>query len=241
MNGRVLIRQRNRHVANAAAHGAETDSKLVARRRSRRSRRTAGCTPAAGRNRRVGRVDIAEVRRTQIAVRDLMSGITPHLTKMAYRFSAFKDPNPCPLTVIDRGRSAQAFPNFIALREGRGVQGRTLDRPQIAFELLGARGPQNNRVDAVTREYPVERQLDQAAPVPLGNGFQLFHCAETTLMPVAVLIYRIAVEARPFDRPFVGAVFTRQPRISDLAPLTARVYTLTRRSATISPPERGGG
>ena len=30
-------------------------------------------------------------------------------------------------------------------------------------------------------------------------------------------------------------------RISDLAPLTARVYTLTRRSATISPPERGGG
>ena len=31
------------------------------------------------------------------------------------------------------------------------------------------------------------------------------------------------------------------PRISDLAPLTARVYTLTRRSATISPPERGGG
>ncbi len=29
--------------------------------------------------------------------------------------------------------------------------------------------------------------------------------------------------------------------ISDLAPLTARVYTLTRRSATISPPERGGG
>ena len=32
-----------------------------------------------------------------------------------------------------------------------------------------------------------------------------------------------------------------QARISDLAPLTARVYTLTRRSATISPPERGGG
>ena len=32
-----------------------------------------------------------------------------------------------------------------------------------------------------------------------------------------------------------------QTRISDLAPLTARVYTLTRRSATISPPERGGG
>ncbi len=30
-------------------------------------------------------------------------------------------------------------------------------------------------------------------------------------------------------------------RISDLAPLTARVYTLTRRSGTISPPERGGG
>ena len=30
-------------------------------------------------------------------------------------------------------------------------------------------------------------------------------------------------------------------RISDLAPLTARVYTLTRRSTTISPPERGGG
>ena len=30
-------------------------------------------------------------------------------------------------------------------------------------------------------------------------------------------------------------------RISDLAPLAARVYTLTRRSATISPPERGGG
>ena len=35
-----------------------------------------------------------------------------------------------------------------------------------------------------------------------------------------------------------GSVLTR---ISDLAPLTARVYTLTRRSATISPPERGGG
>ena len=32
-----------------------------------------------------------------------------------------------------------------------------------------------------------------------------------------------------------------ESRISDLAPLTARVYTLTRRSATISPPERGGG
>ena len=32
-----------------------------------------------------------------------------------------------------------------------------------------------------------------------------------------------------------------QARISDLAPLAARVYTLTRRSATISPPERGGG
>ena len=30
-------------------------------------------------------------------------------------------------------------------------------------------------------------------------------------------------------------------RISDLAPLMARVYTLTRRSATISPPGRGGG
>ena len=30
-------------------------------------------------------------------------------------------------------------------------------------------------------------------------------------------------------------------RISDLAPLTARVYALTRRSATISPPGRGGG
>ncbi len=30
-------------------------------------------------------------------------------------------------------------------------------------------------------------------------------------------------------------------RISDLAALTARVYTLTRRSATISPPGRGGG
>ncbi len=28
---------------------------------------------------------------------------------------------------------------------------------------------------------------------------------------------------------------------STLAPLTAQVYTLTRRSATISPPERGGG
>ncbi len=33
----------------------------------------------------------------------------------------------------------------------------------------------------------------------------------------------------------------RQARISDLAALTARVYTLTRRSATISPPGRGGG
>ena len=33
----------------------------------------------------------------------------------------------------------------------------------------------------------------------------------------------------------------RYARIFDLAPLTARVYTLTRRSATISPPERGGG
>ena len=32
-----------------------------------------------------------------------------------------------------------------------------------------------------------------------------------------------------------------QSRISDLAALTARVYTLTRRSATISPPGRGGG
>ena len=30
-------------------------------------------------------------------------------------------------------------------------------------------------------------------------------------------------------------------RISDLAPLTARVYALPRRSATISPPGRGGG
>ena len=38
----------------------------------------------------------------------------------------------------------------------------------------------------------------------------------------------------------VGESYTL-PRISDLAPLTARVYTLTRRSATISPPERGGG
>ena len=37
----------------------------------------------------------------------------------------------------------------------------------------------------------------------------------------------------------LGAVILA--RISDLAPLTARVYTLTRRSATISPPERGGG
>ena len=33
----------------------------------------------------------------------------------------------------------------------------------------------------------------------------------------------------------------RSARISDLAPLTARVYALPRRSATISPPGRGGG
>ena len=40
--------------------------------------------------------------------------------------------------------------------------------------------------------------------------------------------------------PFLSLVH-HEARISDLAPLTARVYTLTRRSATISPPERGGG
>ena len=39
------------------------------------------------------------------------------------------------------------------------------------------------------------------------------------------------------ERVFPGV----KARISDLAPLTARVYTLTRRSATISPPERDAG
>ena len=43
------------------------------------------------------------------------------------------------------------------------------------------------------------------------------------------------VTPTPCSRVIHGA------RISDLAPLTARVYTLTRRSATISPPERDGG
>ncbi len=38
-----------------------------------------------------------------------------------------------------------------------------------------------------------------------------------------------------------GILDNIEPRISDLAALTARVYTLTRRSATISPPGRGGG
>ena len=42
-----------------------------------------------------------------------------------------------------------------------------------------------------------------------------------------------------FLRAFYDEVY--EARISDLAPLTARVYTLTRRSGTISPPERGGG
>ena len=41
--------------------------------------------------------------------------------------------------------------------------------------------------------------------------------------------------------PHIREVERNLARISDLAPLTARVYTLTRRSATISPPERGGG
>ena len=42
-------------------------------------------------------------------------------------------------------------------------------------------------------------------------------------------------------RDFATSSDTLPPRISDLAALTARVYTLTRRSATISPPGRGGG
>ena len=48
---------------------------------------------------------------------------------------------------------------------------------------------------------------------------------------------------RPSETPTLDSVTPSQgsTRISDLAPLTARVYTLTRRSATISPPERGGG
>ena len=45
-----------------------------------------------------------------------------------------------------------------------------------------------------------------------------------------------------FDTAYKREVLTfLSARISDLAPLSARVYTLTRRSATISPPERGGG
>ena len=50
-------------------------------------------------------------------------------------------------------------------------------------------------------------------------------------------------QAKAFSRSssLSSIVTTELARISDLAPLTARVYTLTRRSATISPPERGGG
>ena len=44
-----------------------------------------------------------------------------------------------------------------------------------------------------------------------------------------------SMRPRSFDR---GNDYTR---ISDLAPLTARVYALTRRSATIPPAGRGGG
>ena len=51
-------------------------------------------------------------------------------------------------------------------------------------------------------------------------------------------IARSAHQLTPAEKAALVRFLTR---ISDLAALTARVYTLTRRSATISPPGRGGG
>ena len=70
-----------------------------------------------------------------------------------------------------------------------------------------------------------------------GTGSLLLHYFSTNRVDSRGLRW-IPVDPTAANKRLTSNVLAR---ISDLAPLTARVYALTRRSATISPPGRGGG
>ena len=130
-----------------------------------------------------------------------------------------------------------------------------MDRPQYkapyfhckeAFHLRGAFETwTRRRVDELYRHLlaivKTYASFGTISTVDLGAFKEVFGEADDPLF----LCFRHAMLSMESSASRFGpdaiALIVDQARISDLAPLTARVYTLTRRSATISPPERGGG